>query len=52
MDDPQLDQPDNQNIRALWGDFTHSIESDHARRVISSNGYRATNVCLFGHDLA
>ncbi|MDE2827561.1 MAG: Gfo/Idh/MocA family oxidoreductase [Bacteroidota bacterium] len=45
-EDPQLDQPDSQNISALWDDFIHSIESSSLPACDIEYGYRATNMCL------
>ena len=45
-EDPQLDQPDSQNIRALWDDFIASIESGQHPACDIEYGYRATNMCL------
>ena len=45
-EDPQLDQPDSQNIRALWDDFTESIASGQRPACDIEHGYRATNMCL------
>lgn len=41
-----LDQPDSQNIRALWDDFIRSIESSSTPACDIEYGYRATNMCL------
>lgn len=41
-----LDQPDSQNIRALWDDFIRSIESSSTPACDIESGYRATNMCL------
>ncbi len=41
-----LDQPDSQNIRALWDDFIHSIESSSMPACDIESGHRATNMCL------
>ena len=45
-EDPQLDQPDSQNIRALWDDFIHALESGSRPACDIEYGYRATNMCL------
>ncbi len=45
-EDPQLDQPDSQNIRALWEDFIRAIESGTRPACDIEHGYRATNMCL------
>ena len=44
--EPQLDQPDDQNIRALWDDFTRSIADGSRPACDIEHGYRATNMCL------
>lgn len=47
-EDPQLDEPDHQNIRALWDDFLGAIESRRRPACDIEHGYRATNMCLLG----
>ena len=42
----QLDQPDSQNIRALWDDFIRSIESGALPACDIDHGKRATDMCL------
>ena len=45
-EDAQLDQPDSQNIRALWDDFLLAIENGQMPACDIEHGYRATNMCL------
>lgn len=45
-ENPQLDTPDSQNIRALWDDFIRSIETGQRPACDIEYGYRATNMCL------
>lgn len=47
-EDPQLDEPDQQNIRALWQDFVQAIETGQAPACDIDHGLRATNMCLLG----
>ena len=47
-EDPHLDEPDHQNIRALWDDFLDAIESNRRPACDIEHGYRATNMCLLG----
>ncbi len=45
-EEPQLDQPDDQNIRALWDDFTRAIANGTRPACDIEHGYHATNMCL------
>lgn len=47
-EDPQLDQPDGQNIRGLWTDFLQAIPTNRRPVCDIEIGYRATNMCLLG----
>ena len=47
-EEPQLDEPDHQNIRALWDDFLEAIETPRRPACDIEDGYRATNMCLLG----
>ena len=47
-EEPQLDDPDHQNIRALWDDFLEAIETPRRPACDIEDGYRATNMCLLG----
>ena len=45
-EDALLDQPDDQNIRALWDDFTRAIERGTRPACDIQHGYHATSMCL------
>ncbi len=47
-EDPQLNEPDGQNISGLWDDLISSIEQDRLPVCDVEHGYRATNMCLLG----
>jgi predicted dehydrogenase len=44
--EPQLDEPDQQNIRGLWDDFILSIENDRLTQCDIEIGHRSTNMSL------
>jgi len=44
--DPQVNEPDFQNIKELWADFMHSIANDTRPMCDIENGYHATNMSL------
>jgi len=46
--DPQLRQPDNQNIPDLWADFIEAIETGRPPACDIESGHRATAMCLLG----
>ncbi len=46
--DPQLHQPDEQNIRELWADFLESIETGRRPVCDIENGHRSTTMALLG----
>lgn len=46
--EPQLDEPDQQNIRALWSDFLLAIESKKLPVCDIEVGQRSTNMSLLG----
>ncbi len=45
---PQLNKPDNQNIKELWADFITSIEQDKMPVCDIETGHRSTNMSLLG----
>ncbi len=45
-EEPQLHQPDSQNIRELWADFIASIEADRLPVCDILKGHQATAMCL------
>lgn len=47
-EDPQLNQPDNQNIRGLWVDLVDAIENDRRPVCDIAIGHRSTNLSLLG----
>jgi predicted dehydrogenase len=47
-EDAQLDEPDQQNIRALWVDFLDAIQAGRRPACDIEKGYHATNMCLLG----
>ncbi len=47
-EEPQLNQPDGQNIKGLWADFLNSIETNQLPVCDIEKGYRATNMSLLG----
>jgi len=46
--EPQLNDPDKQNIKALWADFLSSIEGDTLPVCDIEIGHRSTNMSLLG----
>ena len=46
--EPQLNEPDQQNIAELWDNFLHAIETDTLPVSDIDTGYRATNMSLLG----
>jgi predicted dehydrogenase len=47
-EDPQLDEPDQQNIRALWADFLDAIKTDRRPVCDVEIGHRSTVMSLLG----
>jgi predicted dehydrogenase len=47
-EDPQLDKPDDQNIRALWADFLQAIQTKKRPVCDIEIGHRSTNMALLG----
>jgi predicted dehydrogenase len=47
-EDPQLDKPDDQNIRALWADFLQAIKTKKRPVCDIEIGHRSTNMALLG----
>jgi predicted dehydrogenase len=47
-EEPQLDQPDDQNIRALWADFLQAIQTRKRPVCDIEIGHRSTNMALLG----
>ena len=47
-EDAQLDEPDHQNIRALWVDFLEAIQTSRRPACDIEHGYHATSMCLLG----
>ena len=47
-EEPQLHQPDSQNIPELWDDFLESIEENRKPASDIEHGHRATNMSLLG----
>ena len=47
-EDPQLDQPDAQNIKLVWADFLRSIKSGQLPQTDIAEGRYATNMALLG----
>ncbi len=47
-EDPQLDKPDDQNIRGLWTDFLSCIETGRRPVCDIEIGHRSTNLALLG----
>lgn len=47
-EDPQLNEPDSQNIRELWADFLNSIEKGNRSVCDIEIGHRSTNMSLLG----
>ncbi|MBN1126856.1 MAG: Gfo/Idh/MocA family oxidoreductase, partial [Sedimentisphaerales bacterium] len=47
-EDPQLNQPDSQNIKELWADFLQSIRTRKPSACDIEIGYRSTNLSLLG----
>jgi predicted dehydrogenase len=45
---PKLDEPDQQNIAALWGDFLTSIKTNKLSMCDIEIGQRSTNMSLLG----
>jgi predicted dehydrogenase len=45
---PQLNDPDQQNIRELWADFVQAIANNTTPLCDIENGYRATTMSLLG----
>jgi predicted dehydrogenase len=45
---PQLDKPDDQNIKGLWADFLHSIANKKMPVCDIEIGQRSTNMSLLG----
>lgn len=46
--DPQLDQPDGQNIKLVWADFLKCIKSGQLPHADIAHGRQATNMALLG----
>ncbi|MGB3588993.1 MAG: Gfo/Idh/MocA family oxidoreductase [Tunicatimonas sp.] len=46
--EPQLNDPDKQNIKELWADFLSSIEGDQLPVCDIEIGHRSTNMSLLG----
>lgn len=46
--EPQLHQPDDQNIRELWADFLDAIETGRRPIADIERGHRSTNMSLLG----
>ncbi|MEM7368175.1 MAG: Gfo/Idh/MocA family oxidoreductase [Bacteroidota bacterium] len=46
--DPQLNKPDDQNIKGLWKDFMQSIENNSRPVCDIEHGFLATNMSLLG----
>jgi predicted dehydrogenase len=46
--EPQLDQPDNQNIAALWADFLKCIKTGERPACDIEDGQRGTDMALLG----
>ena len=46
--EPQLNDPDGQNIKELWADFLDAIKKKHKPVRDIEIGYRATNAALLG----
>ena len=46
--EPKLDEPDQQNIAALWANFLSSIESNKLPLCDIEVGQRSTNMSLLG----
>ena len=46
--EPQLNQPDDQNIRELWADFLQSIKTGRRSVCDIEIGHRSTNMSLLG----
>jgi predicted dehydrogenase len=46
--DPQLDKPDDQNIRALFANFLDSVKTGRRPVCDIESGHRSTNVSLLG----
>ncbi len=47
-EDPQLHEPDQQNIQELWADFLQAIKTGNRPVSDIEQGYRSTNVSLLG----
>ncbi|MFB0524912.1 MAG: Gfo/Idh/MocA family oxidoreductase [Phycisphaerae bacterium] len=47
-EEPQLHQPDNQNIKELWADFLQAIETGSRPLCDIEIGHRSTNMSLLG----
>ncbi len=47
-EEPRLDKPDDQNIRALWDDFLASIRTGRPPMCDIEKGHRATTMSLLG----
>lgn len=46
--DPQMDKPDDQNIKLVWADFIKSIQSGQLPHADIAHGRAATNMALLG----
>lgn len=46
--DPQLDKPDDQNIKLVWNDLIKSIQSGQLPAADIAHGRQATNMALLG----
>ena len=47
-EDASLNMPDHQNIKELWADFIHSIETGNQPVCDIEIGHRSTNMSLLG----
>lgn len=47
-EDPQLNKPDDQNIKELWADFLNAIKTNSKPVCDIEIGHRATNMSLLG----
>lgn len=47
-EEPQLNKPDDQNIRELWADFLQAIKTGQRPVCDIEVGYRSTNMSLLG----
>ncbi len=46
--DPQLDLPDQQNIKLVWADLLNSIKTGKLPHADIAHGRQATNMCMLG----